>query len=65
MSLAEFGPGCDPLVGEIHLPGDKSLSHRAVLFAAMAQGTTSVTGVLDSEDVRATIAAVSELGAHA
>ena len=65
MSLVEFGPGCDPLVGEVHLPGDKSLSHRAVLFAAMAEGTTTLTGVLDSADVRATIGAVQELGAHA
>ncbi|MEI7814406.1 MAG: 3-phosphoshikimate 1-carboxyvinyltransferase [Coriobacteriia bacterium] len=59
-----FGPGCDSLVGEVRPPGDKSLSHRAVLFAAMSEGTTHITGVLDSEDVRATIAAVRELGAH-
>jgi 3-phosphoshikimate 1-carboxyvinyltransferase len=64
MSSMEFGPSCEPLVGEVHLPGDKSLSHRAVLFAAMAEGTTELTGVLDSADVRATIAAVRELGAH-
>ncbi len=48
----------------MHLPGDKSLSHRAVLFAAMAEGTTKLAGVLDSADVRATIGAVRELGAH-
>ncbi len=59
MSSTEFGPGCDPLVGEVHLPGDKSLSHRAVLFAAMAEGTTELTGVLDSADVRSTIGAVA------
>lgn len=47
------------------MPGDKSISHRAVLFGAMAEGTTRVTGVLDSADVRATIAAVTALGATA
>jgi 3-phosphoshikimate 1-carboxyvinyltransferase len=65
VSTREFGPGCDPLVGEVHLPGDKSLSHRAVLFAAMAEGTTELAGVLNSADVRATIEAIKQLGAHA
>lgn len=51
-----------PLTGEIAVPGDKSLSHRSVLFAAMARGTSRLTGVLDSDDVRATIAAVRALG---
>jgi 3-phosphoshikimate 1-carboxyvinyltransferase len=64
VSTVAFGPSCDPLVGEVHLPGDKSLSHRAVLFSAIAEGTTQLSGVLDSEDVRATIGAVRELGAH-
>ncbi len=45
------------------MPGDKSISHRAVLFAAMAEGTSHLTGVLDSEDVRASIRAVEALGA--
>jgi 3-phosphoshikimate 1-carboxyvinyltransferase len=52
-------------VGEVHLPGDKSLSHRAVLFAAISEGATTLAGVLDSADVRSTIGAVNELGAHA
>ena len=59
-----FGPGSPPLLGEVRIPGDKSLSHRAVLFAALADGETRVAGVLDSADVRSTIAAVRELGAH-
>jgi 3-phosphoshikimate 1-carboxyvinyltransferase len=63
-SMAQFGPGSAPLRGTIHVPGDKSLSHRAVLFSAMAQGTTRVSGVLDSADVRSTISAVRTLGAH-
>lgn len=52
-----------PLVGELAVPGDKSLSHRAVLFAAMAEGESHLTGVLDSADVRSTIGAVAALGA--
>ena len=59
-----FGPGSPPLVGEVRVPGDKSLSHRAVLFSAMADGETRLAGVLDSADVRSTIGAVRELGAH-
>ncbi len=62
---ASFGPGSAPLRGEVRLPGDKSMSHRAVLFAAMAEGTTLLKGVLNSADVRATIRAVVNLGAHA
>lgn len=53
-----------PLTGSLTVPGDKSISHRAVLFAAMANGTSYLSGVLDSADVRSTIAAVSQLGAH-
>ena len=57
----------EPLDGPIHgatsVPGDKSISHRAVLFSAMAEGTSRVSGVLDSEDVRSTIKAVQDLGA--
>ena len=64
MSTRIFGPASGPLIGEIHIPGDKSLSHRAVLFSAMAEGTTRLLGVLDSQDVRSTIEAVRALGAH-
>ena len=52
-----------PLDGAARVPGDKSISHRAVLFSAMAEGTSRLTGVLDSADVRSTIGAVSALGA--
>ena len=41
-----------PMRGSTHVPGDKSISHRAVLFSAMAEGTSRVSGVLDSADVR-------------
>lgn len=59
-----FGPGSPPLNGDVHVPGDKSLSHRAVLFAGMAEGTTELRGVLDAADVQASIDAVRLLGAH-
>ncbi len=52
-----------PLIGEVRVPGDKSLSHRAVLFAAMAEGRSRLRGVLDSDDVRSTLGAVEALGA--
>jgi len=61
---AAFGPGSPPLKGVVLVPGDKSLSHRAVLFSAMADGRSALSGVLDSADVRATIGAVRDLGAH-
>lgn len=53
-----------PLRGSARVPGDKSISHRAILFSAMAEGTTSVSGVLDSDDVRSSIRAVTALGAE-
>ena len=52
-----------PLDGTITVPGDKSISHRAILFSAMAEGTSRLLGVLDSADVRASIEAVQALGA--
>ena len=53
-----------PLDGSITVPGDKSISHRAILFSAMAEGTSRLVGVLDSSDVRASIEAVQKLGAE-
>lgn len=53
-----------PLVGTLRVPGDKSISHRAILLSAMAEGASRLSGVLDSSDVRATIAAVRALGAQ-
>ena len=46
-----ISPLSSPLRGVARVPGDKSISHRAVLFAAMAEGTSRLSGVLDSEDV--------------
>lgn len=56
-------PAAGPLRGTLRVPGDKSISHRAVLLAAMSEGTSRLSGVLDSEDVRSTIGAVTALGA--
>ena len=47
---------------EIRVPGDKSMSHRAVLLAAMSNGTCVVRGFLPSEDCRCTVRAMEELG---
>ena len=57
-------PLARPLTGAVRVPGDKSISHRSVLFSAMAEGTSHVSGVLDSADVRSSIGAVRALGAE-
>lgn len=51
-----------PLRGEVRLPGSKSLSNRYLLLSALAEGTTTLTGLLDSEDTRAMKGALRELG---
>jgi 3-phosphoshikimate 1-carboxyvinyltransferase len=53
------------LSGTIRVPGDKSISHRALMFGALAVGRTEITGLLEGEDVLATAAALNALGAHA
>ncbi len=52
--------GC--LKGTIRVPGDKSISHRSVMLAALAEGETHVSGLLEGEDVMATIAAFRAMG---
>lgn len=52
--------GC--LHGDITVPGDKSVSHRALMLAALAEGTTRVRGFLESGDTRATAHILSQLG---
>lgn len=51
-----------PLKGQAAVPGDKSISHRALMLGALAIGETRVTGLLEGEDVRATAAALAALG---
>lgn len=53
----------DPLSGDIHIPGDKSISHRALLIGALAVGETAIKGLLEGEDVLRTAAAMRALGA--
>ncbi len=52
-----------PLAGSFEPPGDKSVSHRALLFATLASGESRVRGLLDAADVRATRRACERLGA--
>ena len=52
-----------PLKGRIRVPGDKSISHRALMLAALAVGTSRITGLLEGEDVLATAAALRAMGA--
>lgn len=50
------------LQGEVRVPGDKSISHRAVMLGAIAKGTTHITGFLEGEDSLNTIAALKAMG---
>lgn len=50
--------------GEVNLPGSKSLSNRALLLAALAQGETLLTNLLDSDDVRHMLDALKQLGVN-
>ena len=54
-----------PLTGVVRVPGDKSISHRALMFGAMATGRTRITGLLEAEDVVNTAKAVTALGCPA
>lgn len=50
--------------GEVNLPGSKSVSNRALLLAALGQGKTRLTNLLDSDDIRHMLNALSKLGVH-
>jgi 3-phosphoshikimate 1-carboxyvinyltransferase len=52
------------VAGSIRVPGDKSLSHRALLFAAMARGTSHIGGMLTSLDARSSARVLRQLGAE-
>ena len=51
-----------PLQGSLTIPGDKSVSHRSVMFAALADGVSRIDGFLEGEDTRATAAIFSQMG---
>lgn len=52
----------ESLRGEIRVPGDKSISHRAVMFASLADGVSHISGFLEGEDTRATARAFAQMG---
>jgi len=53
------------LTGRIRVPGDKSISHRSVMLGALANGVTEIDGLLEGEDVLATLAAFRAMGVQA
>lgn len=53
-----------PLKGRIRVPGDKSISHRAIMLSALAVGESRISGLLEGEDVLATAAAMRAMGAE-
>ena len=55
--------GASPLTGKVRVPGDKSISHRALILGALAVGETKITGLLEGEDVLNTAKAMAALGA--
>jgi 3-phosphoshikimate 1-carboxyvinyltransferase len=61
--ILKVGPAASPFCGDLTPPGDKSISHRAVILASLANGRSRIEGWLESEDVRATISACRQLGA--
>ncbi len=60
MSISARGPLC----GTVAVPGDKSISHRALMFSALAVGESRIEGLLEGEDVLATAAAMRAMGAE-
>lgn len=63
MTARTFTP-TGPLKGRIRVPGDKSISHRALMFSSLAVGESVIEGLLEGEDVLATAAAMRQLGAE-
>ncbi len=52
----------NPLIGQCSVPGDKSISHRAIMFGGIAEGKTTVRNFLDGHDCRATVQVMRDLG---
>lgn len=63
MTESLCGLRTEKLTGHVRVPGDKSISHRALIFGALATGETEITGLLEAEDVLATAKAIEALGA--
>ncbi|MEJ6688986.1 MAG: 3-phosphoshikimate 1-carboxyvinyltransferase [Paracoccaceae bacterium] len=64
MPIVMSSQKCGPLTGEAHVPGDKSISHRALILGALAVGETKITGLLEGEDVLDTAKAMRAFGAE-
>jgi 3-phosphoshikimate 1-carboxyvinyltransferase len=62
MSSLLIEPVSRPIHGMIRPPGSKSITNRALILAALAEGTTTLTGVLDSQDTRVMIESLRRLG---
>jgi 3-phosphoshikimate 1-carboxyvinyltransferase len=62
MKLTELQPTMSGLKGAIEIPGDKSISHRSVMFGSIAQGVTRVTNFLPGDDCLSTISCFRKLG---
>ena len=60
--MISLSKATSPIKGEITVPGDKSISHRSIMFGALAEGTTTITGFLESADCISTIECFSKLG---
>lgn len=55
-------PAQKPLRGELLIPGDKSISHRSIIFASLSEGSSRIQGLLEAEDVLCTIDCFREMG---
>ncbi|MCZ0701866.1 3-phosphoshikimate 1-carboxyvinyltransferase [Natronobacillus azotifigens] len=62
MNQITLHPITSPLVGNMLVPGDKSISHRAIIFGSLAKGTTVISHFLDGEDCMRTIHAFQAMG---
>jgi 3-phosphoshikimate 1-carboxyvinyltransferase len=62
MSQISISPATTPLRGTVVVPGDKSITHRALILGALAQGQTRITGYSQGEDCLNTLRAVRNLG---
>ena len=62
MAEKRLPPQSSPFVGELEVPGDKSISHRAVIFASLAKGQSKISHFLDGEDCLRTVEAFRAMG---
>ena len=62
MELLKLQPTLNGLTGVLEIPGDKSISHRSVMFGSIAKGVTKVTNFLPGDDCLSTISCFRKLG---